>query len=210
MKIKDNTIKTLEEKLGNSSKMITKLNETIFDYEETITQMKAQTAFHKRRIIELQNLDEEKELKISLLTKSIEELKDELKSTKEENHKIKYYLETSISKLKQASDREKNLESRNREIESRNLYLGVRAAEGFDNLTLRPSFVGIKDLMSEVPKSTREKTKKILSLLLIKNKTEAEVHNKKYTVIAKRSSAKSPQKSPVISPSGSQIFSLEE
>ena len=206
LKIKDNHIKSLEDKLMNSGKMIAKLNDTIFENEEIIKQMKNQAGFHKRRIIELQNLDEEKELKIGQLNRSIDELKVDFKLLQEQNYKYKYYLETSIIRLKQANEREKNLELRNNEIESKNLYLGVRAAEGFENLTPRPSFIGIEEILPEIPKSTKEKARKIISLALFKTKSESDPNRKRpgMLITTKKNNLKgsdiSQNSSPVISP----------
>jgi uncharacterized coiled-coil protein SlyX len=207
LKQKESYIKMIEEKVSHSTKIINKLNATVAENEEIIKQTKSQLGINKRKIIELQNADEEKEMKIKDLIKNNDEIKNELKLSYEENYKIKYYLETSILKLKQASERERQLEIRNRDAENRNLYLGVRAAEGFENLTPRPSFIGIEELLPEIPKSTKEKARKVLSLCLIKNKVEIELNKKRpgFAVSSKRSETKASSKpsgmpnSPVLS-----------
>ena len=164
LKLKDLQINSLEDKLALSTKTINSLNNAIFENEDIIKNIKSQTNSHKRRILVLQGSEEEKEFKINQLVKSIEDLKEELKIYQEENSKLKCYLEISMLKVKQISEREKNLEVRNSDLEKKNHELSVRAGEGFDSLTPRPSFCGIEELSTPALKSTRSRVKKLLEV----------------------------------------------
>lgn len=187
----------------SSGKMITKLNETNIENDELIKNLKTQISIYKRKVLEMQNVDEEKELKIGQLNKIIDETKAELKSVQEENNKMKYYLGTSLVKLKKANIREKSLEMRNNDVELENIRLGVRAAGRFEDLTPRPSFIGIENLLPDVPGSTKDRVKKIISLALIKQHSEKSIHNKRgsFLITTKRVSKTKQKVSPPLSPS---------
>ncbi|OMJ91565.1 hypothetical protein SteCoe_5816 [Stentor coeruleus] len=203
LRLKDHAIKICEEKLTSSGKMITKLNETNIENDELIKNLKSQISVYKRKVLEMQNIDEEKELKIGQLNKIIDETKAELKSIQEENNKMKYYLGTSLVKLKKANIREKSLEMRNNDVELENIRLGVRAAGRFEDLTPRPSFTGIENLLPDAPDSTKDRVKKIISLALIKQHSEKSVNNKRgsFLITTKRISKSKQKMSPVLSPS---------
>lgn len=116
--------------------------------------------------MELQNLDDEKSSKILELEKAVEDHKKDIKNQQSECDKIKYYFKNSLSKIKTLSKREAELESRASDLESKNQALSIRAAEGFDNLTPRPSFSGTKEILGSTPLSTKEKTRKLITALV--------------------------------------------
>ena len=164
IKLKDMQINSLEEKLISRNKTINTLRNTISENEDIIKNIKSQTNAHKRRILELQGIEDEKELKICQLVKNIEDLKEELKSSNDENSKLKYYLEISMMKVKQICEREKNLEVRNSKLEKKNHELSVRAGEGFESLTPRPSFGDFEEFSTKALTSTRARVKKLLEV----------------------------------------------
>lgn len=161
---KENTI--LKAELAKSSAIIQTHEQTIADNEEIIRQIRMQNSSHKRRIISLQNLDDEKSLKIKDLENKIEDMKKDNKFHKDECNKMKYYIDHSISTIKTLSEREKELETRISDLESKNRALTVRAAGGFESLTPRPSFTRIIEILPPGPLSTEEKTEKLISILL--------------------------------------------
>lgn len=172
----------MEEKLSNSNKRLKKLKDTLFDNDEEIKDLKGQINVYKRKVHEMQNSDEEKELKIGQQNKIIDEIKSDFKRVQEENNKIKYYFEMSLIKLKNSNAREKNLEIRNSGIELENMRLSVRAAGGFEELTPRPSFTGVEQLLNDVPNNTKDRVKKIITLALAKGKVKKPVLVKKGTL----------------------------
>ena len=195
IKAKDLQIKSLEEKLSGLNSKVIHLNEIIYENEDLVKQIKSQANSHRRRILQLHAMDEEKNQQISQQLKTIEELKDDLRNIQDQNHKYKYYLESSILKIKQGGDREKNLEYRNNELEQRIRELAVRAGAGFENLTPRPSFTGIEDVLPEIPKNTRDKVKKILELssIRIKSGKKRRAANRNSIKIIPKSLSKSPK-----------------
>ncbi|OMJ88224.1 hypothetical protein SteCoe_9883 [Stentor coeruleus] len=163
---RDKEIAISQAKLAQSLAIIKTHEQTIEDNEEVIRQIRMQNSSHKRRIISLQNLDDEKSLKIKDLENSIDDMKKNIKFHTDECNKMKYYIDHSISTIKTLSEREKELENRISDLETKNRALSVRAAGGFESLTPRPSFNRVMEILPTGTLSTEEKTQKLINILL--------------------------------------------
>jgi chromosome segregation ATPase len=173
LKIRDKTIKLLEEQLGNSAKQVTNLNKQLETLEKECSKLKNQTTLHRVKLNEVEAEKDAISATNDELKRNVEELYKEIADSHADKLKFKLGFEKSILKLMETSQREKNLELVNQRIVENNSELSVKAAEGFTNLTPRPSFSGIDELLVDVPRSSKEKTREIISLALFKIKGEA-------------------------------------
>lgn len=184
LKKRDNQIKVLEERLTNSSKQIVSLNKQLENIEKECGKLKSQTVMHRTKLTEIEAEKDTIFLENEELRKNIEILNKEIGESHADKLKFKLGFEKSIIKLKQAGIREKNLENINEKIVKNNCELSIKAAEGFTNLTPRPSFGGIEEILPEIPKTTREKAREIMSLVSIRNRVEGEQNKKRGAVFA--------------------------
>lgn len=177
LKLRDKIIKELEEQVKNSANQILSLIKQLDNSEKECSKLKSQTTLHRFKLAELEAEKDTIIVENEELKKNIEELYREIAESHAEKLKFKLGFEKSIIKLKQAGQREKNLENINEKIVKTNSELSIKAAEGFINLTPRPSFEGIEDLLPEIPKTTKEKVREVISLALLRNRVDGE--NKK-------------------------------
>jgi chromosome segregation ATPase len=173
LKLRDKTIKLMEEQLGNSAKQVTNLNKQLETIEKECAKLKNQTNLHRIKLNEVEAEKDAISATNEELKKNIEELYREISEGYADKLKYKLGFEKSILKFMESSQREKNLELINERIVKNNSELSVKAAEGFINLTPRPSFSGIEEILPDVPKSSKEKAREVMGLVLLKIKGEA-------------------------------------
>jgi vacuolar-type H+-ATPase subunit I/STV1 len=185
---KSQELRNLEEKYSKNLKNIEELRNLLTEKDEVIKKFKNQSSAHSRLIYDYQCNDEENRLKIKELTENLNQVSNELRKTQDENYRKQHNLEVALFKLKGILEKEKEMENRIQYLEEQNLVLSYRAGIGFENLTPRPSFIGIENLMMEFPQSTKKKVQKILEIagnLVNSSKSSSSIRKKNKKVSLK-------------------------
>jgi len=158
------------------------LSKQLENVEKECGKLKIQTVMHRTKLTETEAEKDTICAENEELRKNIEKLSKEIAESRVDMLKFKLGFEKSIIKIKQAGIREKNLEAINEKIVKNNCELSIKAGEGFTNLTPRPSFAGLDELLPEVPKTTREKAREIMGLVLIRSRVDIDLNKKRGAV----------------------------
>lgn len=181
LKIKEVEYKVLDEKYNGCLKSLEELRNIITEKDEVIKKFKIQSSVHSKIIYEFQCLDEENKIRIKDLTDDLSQANYTLKILQDDNYRKKHNLEVAIFRLKCLVEKEKELETLVKSLEIQNDDLSVKAGVGFENLTPRPSFTGIENILVEVPQSSEKKVQKLIEHALALNSQSKHnaVHKKK-------------------------------
>ena len=181
LRTKEAEIRSLEDKNIKNLKNIEELRNIITEKDDVIKKFKSQSSVHSRVIYEYQCIDEENKIKMKELNENLAQSNTDLRKFQDESYRKQHNLEVALFKLKNAIEKEKDMENRIRILEGQNVELSYRAGIGFENLTPRPSFVGIENLMQEVPQSSQKKVEKLIeitSLLTVPSKSSTSIRKK--------------------------------
>ena len=141
---------SLEKKLKDISKYIEELDDELKRKENLI----------QRKNIELQRKGED----VLNLTNDKTKLMENIKSLNSENKQLIEYTQILIKKCKDIKQECEEFESKLRAAENKNHTLSIRAAEGFENLTPRPSMTIVEPILQNIPNNTREKVSLLIDL----------------------------------------------
>ncbi|CAG9318314.1 unnamed protein product [Blepharisma stoltei] len=144
------------------------LNENIRNkgtLDELISKMsdfKDQMYKSKKTIKKLREKEEKFLSTIKSLNATIIMQENHINQLSEENNKMKEMAEVYLGRLSFFNKEKDELEERLRIAEEKNINLSVRAAEGYESLTPRPSFEALNGIMTIKKGPTNEKVKQLI------------------------------------------------
>lgn len=126
---------------------------------------------------------EDQNLAAGNLQKELNKSRDSYKKLKDQYKSMKKNFEVALQKLKTLKSKLEDQENELEEIRTQNHKLSIRAAEGFENLTPRPSFEGFENFpVDSSLTQTKDKVREVIkfaSHFLKKTESLPKINRKK-------------------------------
>ena len=126
---------------------------------------------------------EDQNLAAGKLQKELDNSRNSYKKLKDQYKSMKKNFEVALQKLKTLKSKLEDQENQLEEIRTQNHKLSIRAAEGFENLTPRPSFEGFENFpVDSSLTQTKDKVREVIkfaSYFLKKTESLPKINRKK-------------------------------